>query len=131
MQVTLSGYVLAFEHVLDGLRATAGQCQNPAHRAFVTAAITAFEEEGPDAAPLLNGCPQPIARMIFDEVTEAYITTDKAARLQARTSTLARNFQLPYTSHRQAQAARAEHERRVRNATGVARLRQRLTIPAP
>ncbi|MFD6470527.1 hypothetical protein [Streptomyces goshikiensis] len=130
MNVTPSGYVLEFEHVLDGLRATAGQCKNPAHLAFVTTAITAFEEEGPDAAPLLNGCPQAAARRIFDEVAEAYITADKAACLQARGSIMTRNFQLPYTSHRLAQARQAEHERRSRNATGLDRLRHRLTIPA-
>ncbi|HLU99607.1 MAG TPA: hypothetical protein VKZ89_22490, partial [Thermobifida alba] len=75
MKVTRSGYVLKFEHVLDGLRETAGQCRNPAHLAFVTAAITAFEEEGPNVCPLLNGCPQAAARLISDEVAEAYITT--------------------------------------------------------
>ncbi|MEV0966947.1 hypothetical protein AB0J25_31045 [Streptomyces sp. NPDC049910] len=130
MKVTRSGYVLEFEHVLDGLRETAGQCRNPAHLAFVTAAITAFEDEGPDARPLLNGCPQAAARLIFDEVAEAYITTEQATRVQARGSTLVRDFQLPYTSHRRAQARRAEHERRGRNATGLDRLRHLLTIPA-
>ncbi|MER5378467.1 hypothetical protein [Streptomyces sp. NPDC002553] len=124
MKVTPSGYVLQFEHVLDGLRETAAQCKSPAHLAFVTAAITAFEEEGPDAAPLLNGCPQATARLIYAEVAEAYITTEQATRIQAR------DFQLPYTSHRRAQARRAEHERRGRNATGLDRLRHRLTIPA-
>jgi hypothetical protein len=131
MKATPSGYVLEFPHVLDGLRATAGECKNPAHLAFVTAAITAFEEEGPDATPLLNGCPQATAYRIFEEVTEAYITADQAARLQARGSTLVCEFQLPYTSHRRAQARRAEHERRGRNATGLDRLRHLLTIPAP
>ncbi|KAB7835699.1 hypothetical protein [Streptomyces mobaraensis] len=129
MKVTRSGYVLEFEHVLDELKKTAGQCRNPAHLAFVTAAITAFEEEGPHAAPLLNGCPQADARRIFDEVAEAYITTEQATRIQARNSTLARNFQLPYTSHRRAQARRAEHERRGRTATGLDRLRHLLTNP--
>ncbi|MGW6202112.1 hypothetical protein ACWF9B_00430 [Streptomyces sp. NPDC055089] len=129
MKVTRSGYVLEFEDVLDRLRETASQCRNPAHLTFVTAAITAFEEEGPDATPILNGCPQATARLIFDEVTEAYITADQASRIHTSNSNLARNFQLPYTSHRQAQARRAEHERRGRNATGLDRLRHLLTIP--
>ncbi|MEU7031604.1 hypothetical protein AB0A60_33515 [Streptomyces sp. NPDC046275] len=124
MKVTRSGYVLQFEHVLDGLKETAAQCRNPAHLAFVTTAITAFEEEGPNAAPLLNGCPQAAARRIFDEVAEAYITAEPAARIQAR------DFQPPYTSHRRAEARRAAHERRSRNATGLDRLRHLLTIPA-
>ncbi|MEU1519124.1 hypothetical protein ABZ490_44515 [Streptomyces sp. NPDC005811] len=131
MKVTPSGYVLEFPHVLDGLRATAGQCKNPAHLAFVTAAVTAFEEEGPDAEPALNGCPQAAARLIFDEVTEAYITTEQATRIQARNSTLVRAFQLPYTSHRRARARQAEQQRRLRNATGLERLRHLLTIPLP
>ncbi|MFH8257890.1 hypothetical protein [Streptomyces roseolus] len=130
MKVTRSGYVLEFAHVLDGLKETAGQCRNPAHLAFVTTAITAFEEEGPDATPHLNGCPQAAARRIFDEVAEAYITTEQATRTQARGSTLVRDFQLPYTSHRRAQARQAEHERRGQTATGLDRLRHRLTIPA-
>ncbi|GHF00806.1 hypothetical protein GCM10014715_66240 [Streptomyces spiralis] len=46
MKVTSSGYVLEFPHVLEGLRATAAQCKNPAHLDFVTTAITALEEEG-------------------------------------------------------------------------------------
>lgn len=58
MKVTRSGQLLEFEHVMDALRTTAGQCRKPAHTAFVTAAITALEKEGPGAAPLLNGCPQ-------------------------------------------------------------------------
>ncbi|MCZ1011996.1 hypothetical protein O1L68_40510, partial [Streptomyces lydicus] len=95
MKVTPSGYVLEFPHILDELQETAGQCKNPAHAAFVTTAITAFEEEGPDAAPLLNGCPQAAARRIFDEVTEAYITGAQATRIQARNSTLVRDLQLP------------------------------------
>ncbi|MEU5242219.1 hypothetical protein ACH4UR_37275 [Streptomyces lydicus] len=130
MKVTRSGYVLEFEHVLDGLRETARQCKNPAHLDFVTAAITAFQEEGPEARPFLNGCPQAAARLIFEEVTEAYITAEQATRMQARGGTLVRDFQLPYTSHRRAQARRAEHERRLRNATGLDRLRHLLTIPA-
>jgi hypothetical protein len=130
MKTTPSGYVLEFPHVLDGLRATAAQCKNPAHLNFVTTAITAFEEEGPDAEPLLHGCPERAAQLIFAEVTEAYITAAQAARIQASNSTLTRDFQLPYTSHRRAQARRAEHERRGRNATGLDRLRHLLTIPA-
>ncbi|MFJ5817297.1 hypothetical protein ACIQGT_25885 [Streptomyces sp. NPDC093108] len=123
MKVTSSGYVLEFTYVLDKLRATAAQCKNPAHFNFVTTAITAFEEEGPDAEPLLNGCPQRAARLIFEEVTQAYITTEQATRIQARDSTLARDFQLPYTSHRRAQARRTEHEHRIRNVTGPDLLR--------
>ncbi|MFF9158359.1 hypothetical protein ACF1AB_39735 [Streptomyces sp. NPDC014846] len=42
---------------------------------------------------------------------------------------MVRNHQLPYTSHRRAQARRSEHERRSRNATGLDRLRHLLTIP--
>lgn len=129
MKVTRSGYVLEFPHVLDELRATAAQCKNPAHLNFVNTAITAFEEKGPDAAPLLNGCPQAAAQLIFAEVTEAYITAEQATRIQARKSTLVRDFQLPYTHHRRAQAREAEHERRLRNATGLDRLRHHLTIP--
>ncbi|MER5378469.1 hypothetical protein [Streptomyces sp. NPDC002553] len=68
-------------------------------------------------------------RRIFEEVTKANITTEQATRLQARHSTLARDFQPPYTSHRRAQARRAAHERRGRNATGLDRLRHLLTIP--
>ncbi|MET7498503.1 hypothetical protein ABZV61_38615 [Streptomyces sp900116325] len=129
MKVTRSGYVLEFPHILDELRATAAQCKNPAHLNFVTTAITAFDEEGPDAEPFLKGCPQHTARLIFEEVTEAYITTEQATRNQTRDSTLVRDFQLPYTSHRRTQARRAEHERRGRNATGLDRLRHLLTIP--
>ncbi|MEU6530955.1 hypothetical protein ABZ869_17440 [Streptomyces sp. NPDC046928] len=58
MKVTRNGYVLELENVMDALQIIAGQCRNPAHTAFVTAAITALEEEGAGAAPLLNGCPQ-------------------------------------------------------------------------
>ena len=130
MKATRSGYVLEFPHVLDGLRDTAAQCKNPAHLTFVTTAITAFEDEGPDAEPLLNGCPPAAARLIFVEVAEAYITAEQATRIQARNSTLARDFQLPYTSHRRAQARRAEHERRGRNATGLDLLLHKFTIPA-
>ncbi|MET7490184.1 hypothetical protein [Streptomyces sp. NPDC005538] len=129
MKVTRSGYVLEFTHVLDELRATAAQCKNTAHLDFVTTAITAFEEEGPDAEPLLNGCPLHAAQLIFEEVTEAYITTEQATRAHGRNSTLVRDFQLPYTSHRRAQAARAERERRISNASGLDRLRHLLTIP--
>ncbi|MFF1678761.1 hypothetical protein ACFVYG_22310 [Streptomyces sp. NPDC058256] len=129
MKVTSSGYVLEFPHVLDGLRATAAQCRNPAHLDFVTTAITAFEEAGPDAEPLLNGCPLSAAQLIFEEVAEAYITTVQATRIQDRNSTLAHDFRLPYTSHRRAQARRAERERRLRNATGLDLLRHLLSIP--
>ncbi|KOV92221.1 hypothetical protein, partial [Streptomyces sp. NRRL WC-3723] len=114
MKVTPSGYVLEFPHVLEDLRATAAQCKNLAHLDFVTTAITAFEEEGPHARPLLNGCPHRAARLIFEEVIEAYITVEQATCIRARNSTLTRNFQLPYPSHRRAQARRAEHERRLR-----------------
>ncbi|WP_405968898.1 hypothetical protein OG613_49080 (plasmid) [Streptomyces sp. NBC_00015] len=127
--MTSSGYVLEFPHVLDGLRTTAGQCKNPAHAAFVTAAITAFEQDGPGAELLLNGCPLRAAQLIFAEVTEAYITTETATRVRASNSTLVRDFQRPYTRHRRAQALRAEHERRGRNATGLDLLRHLLTIP--
>ncbi|MEV6841102.1 hypothetical protein AB0N17_42630 [Streptomyces sp. NPDC051133] len=129
MNVTSSGYVLEFPHVLEGLRETASQCQNRAHLAFVNTAITAFEETGPDAEPLLDGCSLSTARLIFEEVTEAYITAEEATRLQARNSTPVRDQQLPYTRHRRAQARRAEHDRRGRNATGLDRLRHLLTIP--
>ncbi|MCX4681672.1 hypothetical protein OG413_41460 [Streptomyces sp. NBC_01433] len=130
MKVTRSDYVLEFPHVLERLRATAAQCKNPAHLDFVTTAITSFEEEGPDAEPILNGCPQRTARLIFEEVTEAYITTEQATRMEDQNSTLAHDFQLPYTSHRRAQDRRAEHERRIRSATGLDRLRHLLTIPS-
>ncbi|MFD7460701.1 MULTISPECIES: hypothetical protein [unclassified Streptomyces] len=129
MKVTPSGYVLAFPHVLDELRATAAQCKNPAHLDFVNTAITAFEEEGPGAQPLLNGCPLRAAQLIFEEVAEAYITAEQATHAQDRSSTLVRDFRLPYTSHRRAQARRAERERRLRNATGLDRLRHLLTMP--
>ncbi|MFE9250892.1 hypothetical protein [Streptomyces sp. NPDC007088] len=66
------------------------ECKNPAHLTFVTTAITAFEQEGPDARPLLKGCPQAAARRIFEEVTEAYITAEDATCIQARGSTLVR-----------------------------------------
>ncbi|MFI1701426.1 hypothetical protein ACH419_36475 [Streptomyces bobili] len=130
MKVTPSGYVLEYTDVLEELRTIAAQCKNPAHLGFVTTAITAFEEEGPDAEPLLNGCPQRVARLIFAEVTEAYITTAQATRAHGRNSTQVRDFQRPYTSHRRAQARQAEHERRLRNATGLDLLRHLLTIPA-
>ncbi|MFG3207380.1 hypothetical protein [Streptomyces sp. NPDC048192] len=129
MKVTPSGHVLEFPHVLDELRATAAQCKNPAHLDFVNTAITAFEQDGPDAEPLLNGCPQHTAQLIFEEVTEAYITAEHATRLHDHNTTLVRDFQLPYTRHRRAQARRAEHERRLRDATGLDRLRLHLTIP--
>jgi hypothetical protein len=131
MKVTPSGYVLEFPDVLDELRATAARYKNPAHLAFVFTAVTAFEENGPDADPLLNGCARAAARLIFDEVAEAYITAEQATRIRAYNGTLACDFQLPYTSHRRDAARRAERERRLRNATtGLDRLRVLLTIPA-
>ncbi|MGW4088084.1 hypothetical protein ACWEGS_34260 [Streptomyces sp. NPDC004822] len=42
---------------------------------------------------------------------------------------MVRDFQLPYISHRRAQALRAEDERRGRAVTGWDRLRRLLTIP--
>ncbi|MGW5367642.1 hypothetical protein ACWER6_30385 [Streptomyces sp. NPDC004009] len=42
---------------------------------------------GPDAEPFLNGCPERIARLIFDEVAEACDPTDRAVRDAARTTT--------------------------------------------
>ncbi|MGW0147336.1 hypothetical protein ACWDVU_17200 [Streptomyces sp. NPDC003333] len=67
--------------------------------------------------------------MILAEVAEAYLTADQATRGQAGSATLIRDFQLPYTSHRRAQALRAEDERRGRAVTGWDRLRRLLTIP--
>ncbi|MGX1127852.1 hypothetical protein RKD49_000042 [Streptomyces glaucescens] len=130
MKVTPSGYVLEFPHELDELRATAAQCKNPAHLDFVNTAITAFEDEGPGAQPLLNGCPQRAPQLIFEEVTEAYITAGQATRVHEQNSTLVRDFQLPYTSHRCAQACRAERERRISNATGLDQLRHLLALRA-
>ncbi|MER5889684.1 hypothetical protein ABT160_38155 [Streptomyces sp. NPDC001941] len=133
MKTTRSGYVLAFEHVLDDLRATASLCKNPAHLAFVTTAITAFEQDGPDADPALHGCPRADARRIFTEVTEAYITLDTAMRVQASNGNLFRDFHLPYTRHRGTQARRAAHQARQarRGSTGLDQLRRRLTITPP
>ncbi|MER6853787.1 hypothetical protein AB0A81_38810 [Streptomyces flaveolus] len=70
MNVTPSGYVCTRPDILASLREEAAR--TPAHRQFTKTAITAFEEDGPDAEPLLNGCPETIARLIFDEVAEAY-----------------------------------------------------------
>ncbi|WP_327309786.1 hypothetical protein OG730_41625 (plasmid) [Streptomyces sp. NBC_01298] len=128
MKATPSGYVLEFPHILEGLRDAAAQCRNPAHRTFVNTAIAAFEQEGPDAEPLLNGCPLRIAQLIFDEVSEAYITTQTADRVREQNSILARDFQRPYTAHRRAQSIQARRARRIRKATGMDRLRAHLTI---
>ncbi|MER5617695.1 hypothetical protein [Streptomyces sp. NPDC002215] len=126
MKVTPSGYVCTRPDILESLREQAAPSLT--HRPFVETAITAFEEQGPDADPLLNRCPQHIARLIFDEVTEAYDQADRAKHDAASTTTTVRDFTLPYTTHRRAQARRAEHNRRTRNATGVNRIRARLTI---
>ncbi|MFE8941175.1 hypothetical protein ACFYNX_27335 [Streptomyces sp. NPDC007872] len=128
MKVTPSGYVLEFPHVMEGLRDIAAQCQNPAHLTFVDTAIAAFEQEGPSAEPLLNGCPLRIAQLIFEETAEAYITVQTAARLHEQGSFLARNFRHPYTAHRRAQALQAHRARRLRNVTGLDRIRAHLTI---
>ncbi|MFB6984557.1 hypothetical protein [Streptomyces sp. NPDC056304] len=95
MNITRSGFVLHLPHVLENLRATAAACKSPAHLTFVDNAITAFEENGPDATPDLDGCPLPTARLIFEEVTEAYITASTALRVQERGSFLACDVQLP------------------------------------
>ncbi|MFB7836173.1 hypothetical protein [Streptomyces sp. NPDC056056] len=128
MKATPSGYVREFPHILEGLRDIAALCQNPAHLTFVNTAIAAFEQEGPNAEPLLNGCPLRIAQLIFEEVAEAYITAQTADRLREQGSFLARNFRHPYTAHRRAQALQARRARRLRNATGLDRLRAHLTI---
>ncbi|MFE2852688.1 hypothetical protein ACFXJO_16350 [Streptomyces lavendulae] len=128
MKATPSGYVLEFPHILEGLRDIAGQCQNPAHLTFVDTAIEAFEQEGLNAEPLLSGCPLRFAQLIFEEVAEAYITAETADRVRKQGSFLARNFHRPYTAHRRAQALQARRARRIREATGLDRLRAHLTI---
>ncbi|WP_327411363.1 hypothetical protein OG458_42255 (plasmid) [Streptomyces sp. NBC_01281] len=129
MKVSRSGFVLEFPHILEELKETASGCRNAAHRVFVDAAIMAFEEVGPDAEPLLNGCPQDVAQMIFDEVTEAYTSVSSGEPVGGENTFRARAFQLPYSSHRREQGRRAERERRVREATGLNRLRELLTLP--
>ncbi|MEU9593375.1 hypothetical protein AB0D84_27125 [Streptomyces sp. NPDC048193] len=126
MNVTRSGYVCTRPDILAALREEAAS--TPAHRQFTETAITAFEEDGPDAEPLLHGCPQAIARLIFDEVAEAYDPADRAARDAASTTTWVRDFALPYTSHRRERARRAGRAHQLRNARGLDRLRIHLTI---
>ncbi|MGW6145348.1 hypothetical protein [Streptomyces sp. NPDC055140] len=128
MRVTRSGFVLEGPDILEGLRQTADQCSNPAHRRFVDTAITAFEEDGPDAEPLLNDCPPRVARLIFDEVAEAYVTVRQAARAEANGTSITRELDRPYTRHRRERACKAARDRRLRNATGLDRLRCRLTM---
>ncbi|MCQ1580371.1 hypothetical protein [Streptomyces parvus] len=126
MHITPSGYVRTRPDILDSLREEAAR--TPAHRRFVETAITAFEQGGPDATPLLDGCGQRMARMIFDEVAEAYDRADRAQRDAASTTTVIRDFARPYTSHRREAAQRALRARQLRNARGLDRLRVLLTI---
>lgn len=126
MDITPSGHVLTRPDILDTLREEAAR--TPTHRRFVETAITAFEQEGPDAAPLLDGCGQQMARLIFDEVAEAYDNGERAKHDAASTTTVIREFTQPYTSHRRAAAQRALRARQLRNARGLDRLRLRLTI---
>lgn len=126
MHITPSGYVRTRPDVLDSLREEAAR--TPAHHRFVETAITAFEQEGPDATPLLDGCGQRMARMIFNEVAEAYDRADRARRDAASTTTLIRDFTLPYTSYRREAAQRALRARQLRSARGLDRLRVLLTI---
>ncbi|GJF26825.1 MULTISPECIES: hypothetical protein [Streptomyces] len=126
MNVTRSGYVCTRPDILADLREEAARTR--AHRQFTETVITAFEEDGPDAEPLLSGCPESIARLIFDEVVEAYDPADRAARDAASTITWVREFTLPYTSHRRERARRAVRAHRLRNARGLDRLRIHLTI---
>jgi hypothetical protein len=69
-----------------------------------------------------------IARLIFDEVAEAYDPADRAARDAASTTTWVRDFTLPYTSHRRERARRAARAQQLRNARGLDRLRIHLTV---
>ncbi|MFE5407182.1 hypothetical protein ACFQ9Z_39150 [Streptomyces sp. NPDC056580] len=126
MRVTPSGYVLTRPDILDHLREEAARTRT--HREFTERTITAFESEGPDAEPFLNDCPERIARLIFDEVAEAYDPADRAERDAARTTTLIRVYTLPYTNDRREAALRALRARQRRNARGLDRLRVRLTI---
>ncbi|MFF2205173.1 hypothetical protein [Streptomyces sp. NPDC058145] len=126
MRVTPSGYVLTRPNILDHLREEAARTRS--HREFTERAITAFESEGPDAEPFLNGCPHRIARLIFDEVAEAYDPADPAARDATRATTVVRDFALPYTSHRKEAVVRTLRARQRRNASGLDRLRVHLTI---
>jgi hypothetical protein len=124
--VTRSGFVRTRPDIIADLRRTAAR--HRVHRLFTETAIAAFEEEGPDAEPVLNGCPPQIARLIFDEVAEAYDTADRAHRDATSPTTLVRDHLLPYTSHRREAARRALRARQLSNATGLDRLRVHLTI---
>ncbi|MEV7691622.1 hypothetical protein ACFW1F_35810 [Streptomyces bungoensis] len=126
MRITPIGYVLTRPDILDRLREEAARTRS--HRQFTEAAITAFEQDGPDAEPFLDSCPERIARLIFDEVAEAYDTAERAAHDAARATTVVRDFALPYTSHRREAALRALCARQRRNARGLDRLRVHLTI---
>lgn len=126
MHITPSGYVRTRPDILDNIREEAASPRT--HREFTQTAIAAFENEGPNAEPLLNGCPQRMARLIFDEVAEAYDRADRAERDAVSTTTVIRDFTLPYTSHRRAAARSALRARQLRNARGLGRLRVRLTI---
>ncbi|MFF8883731.1 hypothetical protein [Streptomyces flaveolus] len=88
MNVTRSGYVCTRPDILADLREEAARTR--AHQQFTETAITAFEEDGPDAEPLLSGCPESIAHLIFDEVAEAYDAADRAARDAASATTWVR-----------------------------------------
>ncbi|MFD8666611.1 hypothetical protein ACFV1U_14560 [Streptomyces microflavus] len=124
---TPSGYVLTRPDALEALREEASR--TPTHRTFLDAAITAIEHNGPDDAdPLLHGCSQQIAGMILAEAAEAYEPADRVERAAHSNTTVVRDFQQPYTSHRQAAARRADRARSLREATGINRLRIRLTI---
>lgn len=125
MRVTPSGFVLTRPDILDHLREEAARTGS--HRQFTERAITAFECEGPDAEPFLNGCPERIARLIFDEVAEAYDPADRVAR-DAATTTVVRDFVLPYTSNRRQTALRVLRARQRHTASGLDRLRIHLTI---
>jgi hypothetical protein len=76
---------------------------------------------------LLDGCGQQMARLIFDEVAEAYDRADRAQRDAATTTTVIRDFTHPYISHRREAAQRALCARQLRNARGLDRLHVPLT----
>lgn len=66
-----------------------------------------------NAEPFRDGCLERVARLIFDEVTEAYDGAERAARDAARAAAVVRDF-APYISHRREAALRALQRRNAR-----------------
>jgi hypothetical protein len=126
LNITPSGFVLTRPDILGTLRQEAAR--NRIHRKYAEDAIIAFEKEGPHATPPLNGCQQNIARLILDEVAQAYDRAERAARDAASTTTAVRDIPQPYTAHRRGAVRRALYARQMSNAHGLDRLRVCLTI---